>query len=171
MPNRIPLILIVALAAALIAAGCGDDDEEPTTTATTEETATGATGATGAEGASTEFAQQADDICREGNDEIDAEAQERFGDTQQEPSEDEQLSFAEEVVIPSVRSQIDEISTLTPPEGEEDTFDEFISQAQSDLDEIESDPTVLLQRGGGEDPFAETNELARELGLTVCGEG
>ena len=170
MPTRIPLILIVALTTALIAAGCGDDDEETTTTATTEESATGPTGATGGEGASTGFAQQADDICREGNDEIDAEAQERFGDTQ-EPSQDEQLSFAEEVVIPSIQSQVDEISALTPPEGEEDTFDEFISQAQSDLDEIESDPSVLLQQGGGEDPFAETNELARELGLTVCGEG
>lgn len=169
MPTRIPLILILALATALIAAGCGDDDEEPTTT-TTAESATGATGATGAEGATTEFAQQADEICREGNDEIDSAAQERFGASQQEPSQDEQLSFAEEVVIPSIGEQIEEISALTPPGGEEDTFNEFVDQAQSDLDEIESNPEVLLRSGGGEDPFAQTNELARELGLTVCGQ-
>jgi hypothetical protein len=170
MTTRMPLILIMALAAALITAGCGDDDEEPTTTTT--EAATGTTGATGAEGASSEFAQQADEICREGNQEIDDAARERFGDAQgQEPSQEEQLSFAEEVVIPSVEQQIDEVTALTPPEGEEDTFEEFSEQAASDLEEVKADPSVLLERGGGEDPFAETNQLARELGLQVCGQG
>jgi NAD(P)-dependent dehydrogenase (short-subunit alcohol dehydrogenase family) len=72
MLRRIPLLLLVSLAVALIAAGCGDDDDEPTTTETTE----AATGATGAE---SEFAQQANEICREGTDELDAAAQEQFG--------------------------------------------------------------------------------------------
>jgi hypothetical protein len=74
-------------------------------------------------------------------------------------------------VIPSVEDQIDQVTALTPPEGEEETFEEFSDQAASDLEEVKSDPSVLLERGGGEDPFAETNQLARELGLQVCGQG
>lgn len=167
MLTRIPLLLIVSLAAALITAGCGDDDEETTTT-TTEATATGATGATGAGGS--EFVQQADQICREGNKEINTEAQDFFGGSQQEPPPAEQEKFATDVLVPNIEQQIEDVSALTPPEGEEDLFDEFIDQARSDLDEAKSDPSLLLGQTG-DDPFAETNELATELGLKVCSQG
>ena len=164
MRIRLPLLLIVALATALIAAGCGDDDEETTTTtATTEATATGETGATGPQ---SEFAQQADEICREGDQEIDAQADETFGGQQQEPSQAEQQKFVEDVVIPNVEQQIEDVAALEPPEGEEDTFNEFVDQARSDLEEVKSDPSLVQGN-----PFSETNELAQELGLRACADG
>jgi hypothetical protein len=164
MSHRLLALLVAAIATALIAAGCGDDDED-TTTATTTEAATGETGATGPQ---SEFAQQADEICREGDQEIDARARETFGDQQQEPSQAEQQRFAEEIVIPNVEQQIEDVLALTPPEGEEELFDEFADQARSDLEKVQSDPSLITE---GSDPFAETNELARELGLQVCGQG
>jgi hypothetical protein len=166
MRIRLPLLLIVALAASLITAGCGGDDEETTTTTTTEATATGETGATGPQ---SEFAQQADEICREGDQEISQQEGEFFGDLPQgqEPPPQEIERFATDVLVPSIQGQIDEISELTPPEGEEDLAEQFVDQAREDLQEVEDDPSLLTQRGGT-NPFAETQELASELGLETC---
>jgi hypothetical protein len=168
MLTRTPLILIVALTAALIAAGCGDDDEDTTTTTATTEEA-GATGGTGATGPQSEFAQQADEICAEGDKEIDAEAQEFFGNAQQEPPQAEQERFAEEVVIPNVEQQIEDVAALPPPEGQEEQFDEFVDEARSAIDEVKADPSLVTSQGS-DDPFAETNQMAKELGLQVCGQ-
>jgi hypothetical protein len=171
MPRRIPLILIAALAAALIAGCGGDDDEEPTTTPT-EEAATGATGATGAADVSLERAElieQADEICAEGDRQIDAEAQEVFGGSQQEPPAAEQEAFVTETVIPNIQNQIDQLRDLDPPEEDAEEFTAILDEAQSALDDLEQDPGAFV--GGGEDPFAEVNQRAREFGLRDCGGG
>jgi hypothetical protein len=173
MLTRLPLLLIVALAAALIAAGCGDDDDdEATTPATTEEAATGATGATGAADVSPERAElieQADEICAEGDRQIDAEAQEVFGGSQQEPPAAEQEAFVTETVIPNIQNQLDQLRELDPPEEDADEFNAILDEAQAALDELEQDPGAFV--GGGEDPFAEVNQRAREFGLQDCGGG
>jgi hypothetical protein len=172
MPTRIPLILFVALATALIAAGCGGDDDEPTTTAATEGTATGATGATGAADVSPERAElieQADEICAEGDREIDAEAQDVFGNAQQEPPQAEQEAFVEDTVVPNIQDQIDQLRELDPPEEDADEFTAILDDAQAALDEVEADPSVLSRGSGGGDPFAEVNQRAQAFGLKACG--
>lgn len=139
------LILAALLATALIATGCGDDEEE----ALTQE----------------EWVAQADTICREGDQVINQEA-EALG--QGRPSPDELEQFTSETLVPEIQSQVDDIDELQPPEEIEADVDEFIDSAQSALDEIESDPSVLFS---DEDAFGETSELARDLGLEDCAEG
>jgi hypothetical protein len=167
MRKRLPYLLTAALASALIAAGCGDDDDEEPTTG-----ATGVTGASGAEPISeAEFVSRADEICREGEEAIDTAAEGFFGTApgQGEPPQEEQLRFAEEIGIPSIEQQIDDIAALPPPEGQEDLFNEFLDQARADLETVKQDPSLLLSDAGGE-TFADTNELAEELGLAQCAE-
>jgi hypothetical protein len=168
MLTRITALLALALAAGLIAAGCGDDDDETTTAATTT-TETGATGATGAATgeplSQDEFITQADQICADGDKEIDQQAQETFG--QGEPSDQEVEQFASETVVPNIQRQIDGIGALTPPEGDEDEVSAILDAAQEALDEIEQDPSSL-QSGN---PFKQANQLAQDYGLTECGDG
>jgi len=163
-------IVLVAclLAVGLIAAGCGGDDETTTTTAG----AGGASGATGVSGplSKEEWITKADAICKQGDQEIDQEAQQVFGGDQQ-PSQEEQEQFVTETALPNTQEQIDQIEALPPPEGDEDQVNAILDAAQSGIDETKADPSLLREGGGGADPFAEANKLAADYGLKVCGQG
>jgi hypothetical protein len=169
MLTRITALLALALAAGLIAAGCGDDDDETTTAAptTTETGATGATGAaTGEPLSQDEFIAQADAICKKGDQEINAVANETFSGGQ--PSQEEQEQFVTETVVPNIQKQIDGLSGLTPPEGDEDEVAAIVDAAQRAVDEVEQDPSSIGP-GTGAGPFAEANRLAEDYGLEECG--
>jgi hypothetical protein len=142
-------MLVAALAAALIAAGCGGDDDD-------DDIADRAA-----------LIQEADAICAEGDREIDAEAQDVFGGAQQEPPPAEQEAFVEDTVIPNIQDQIDQLRELDPPDEDADEFTAILDEAQAALDELEQDPAAFV--GGGQNPFAEVNQMAREFGLEECG--
>jgi hypothetical protein len=165
--SRIIAVLALALAAALIAAGCGGDDETTTTAAAPTTTTSGATGATGATGEALtkdEFLKQGNAICAAGNKEINA-AFNSLGSGQ--PSQQEAEQTVTDTVVPSIQGQIDDISALTPPAGDEEEVSAILDAAQSALDQVKEDPSALTQQGS--DPFKEANQLASEYGLTKCG--
>ncbi|HEX6116527.1 MAG TPA: hypothetical protein VFY99_05460 [Solirubrobacterales bacterium] len=170
MPKKLSMLLAVVLTTGLVAAGCGDDDDETTTssTTTTTEGTSGATGATGAEVSEERAAliEEADAICEQGDKEIDAEAQEVFGNSNQEPPASEQEAFVEDTVVPNIQDQLDQLSELDPPEEDAEEFQGIIDDAQAALDEVADDPSVI---GSGDDPFTEVNRRAQEFGLTACG--
>jgi hypothetical protein len=175
MLGRLMAVASLVLALALIAAGCGDDDDETTTAATTTPTTTtaGATGATGATGeplSHEEFVAQADAICEAGDEEIDSQAQEFFPEGGS-PGTAEEEAFVSEVLVPNIQEQIDGIRALTPPEGDEDEVAAILDAAQDAIDQLEDDPSAITGAGSGPDPFAEANQLARDYGLKVCGQG
>jgi hypothetical protein len=172
MPRTATAMLAASLAAGLIAAGCGDDDEDTTTAATTTETgATGATGVAGGEPLSkSEFIRQADEICREGDRQIDQRAEDFFGGLEQDPGSAELEEFASEVVIPNIQQQIDEIRSLTPPEGDDDEVSAILDAAQEGLDELEADPSSIDEGPDAGGAFAEANRLAQDYGLKECGD-
>jgi len=169
MRRTLTILAIAVLALGSVAAGCGGDDDETTTStisSTTEDS--GATGASGASDVSPERAAliaEADAICAEGDEEIDAAARETFANG--EPSAAEQEAFVEDTVVPSIQDQLDQLSELDPPEADADEFQSIIDGAQSALDEIEANPESL--GGGPDDPFADVNAQAQEFGLTKCG--
>lgn len=175
MFKRLPALLAAVLALGLIAAGCGGDDDEPTTTTTTEAAATGASGASGTSGPANvsperaELIEQADTICREGDEEIDAAAKERFGDTQKEPPVAEQESFIGDVVAPNIQGQLDELRELDPPEEDAEQWNTLLDDLEQALGEVEADPSVVT--GGEAGPFEDVNDQAQEFGLKVCGQG
>jgi hypothetical protein len=44
----------------------------------------------------------------------------------------------------------------------------IVDAAEEGVDEVEENPTSITAENGG--PFAKANRLAREYGLTTCGE-
>ena len=59
---------------------------------------------------------------------------------------------------------------LSDPDEGADEWNTFLEDAQSTLDEVEKDPSLVTQQfeGGGEDPFADVEKQAQELGLVQC---
>ncbi len=166
--KKLAMLFALVLATGLLAAGCGGDDEETTTVEPTTTTTEGATGATGAEVSEERAAliEEADAICAEGDEQIDAEGQELFGNSDEEPPAAEQEAFVEDTVIPNIQDQLDQLSELDPPEEDAEEFQAIIDEAQSALDELAEDPGALT---AGEDPFEGVNQRAEEFGLTACG--
>jgi hypothetical protein len=139
------LVLIVAVA------GCGggsDDSSSSTAAALSKE----------------DFLKQGNQICADGNKEIEAASSQVFSSGK--PSQDEMDAFVNDTLIPSVQSQVDAIRALGAPEGDEDQVNAILDAAQGAIDEAKADPTLLE---GNNDPFAETNKLANAYGLTECG--
>ncbi|MGH2923504.1 MAG: hypothetical protein ACRDKH_05690 [Solirubrobacterales bacterium] len=144
-------LLVIALAAGLIAGGCGDDDDDD--------------GGGGEALTEQEFITQADQVCRDGDAEIEAEEQQLFGEG--EPSQAEIERYATEIFVPGVQSQIDGIRELQPPEEIEGEVTEFLDTAETALDGVEEDPSAFGDEQA-EDPFAEATQMASDLGLKVC---
>ena len=160
MPRTAVTLLAAVLAVGLVAAGCGGDDDEDTTTAAT----TTETEAAGGEPLSKSgFIEQADQICREGDQEIDQEA-EQLGLGR--PSDQELEHFTTDTLVPGIQQQIDDLRALTPPEGDEEQITQFLDSAQKALDRLEQDPSLLLRESG--DPFAEVRQLGEEYGFEDC---
>ena len=165
MNRSMKLLALVAVGGALVVAGCGDDEETSSTTTTPE--ATVATGTGGGTLPKEEFITEADQICAAGDETITA-AGDSLG---QSPSNADLEQFTGDVIVPSIQSQYDAIAALPVPEGEEEQVDELLSALQSGIDELEADPSLITAGDSAESPFADANKLAKEFGLTDCGEG
>jgi hypothetical protein len=157
-PLKKPVIgLLAALVAiAAIVAGCGSSSDTTETTASISKA---------------EFLKQGNAICKAGNQEIN-EGFEKFskenGLNHKKPTEAQFEELSETVLIPSVSSQIEEVRNLGAPEGEEGEVDEFLTNAEAALEEVEEDPS-LISAEGKEEPFFTVNKEAAALGLTACG--
>lgn len=144
---RLPTILAGLLAAlALIAAGCGDDDESAPLT-------------------KEEFIAQADAICVAGDEEINAAAEEQFGDLTEEPPVSEQEAFLADVVAPSYEQRAEELRGLTPPEEDSEEVEALLTSLDELTTQISDDPGAVLE--ATEEP--EYAALAQEYGLQTCG--
>lgn len=137
--------LLLTLSPLFVACGGGDDapssaEPEPLTKA--------------------EFVTQAEEICAEGNQELEAAA-EQFS---AQPSEEEITQFAEDELVPNIQQQHDDIAALGAPEGDEDEVQAILDSLQEGIDAVEQDPASLLSG----DPFAEASDLADSYGLPKC---
>jgi hypothetical protein len=155
-----PLIALLAVAAAfaILVAGCGggSDSTSSETSSLTK----------------AEFVKQGNAICAKGNKAIE-EGFEKFVKEDnikqdQQPTKAQLTEVSEEVLIPNVQTEIEEIRALgLPSEGGEEA-DKVLKAAEKGLEEGEEDPAVLANETSG--TFAEANKLAREFGLVKCGE-
>jgi hypothetical protein len=84
------------------------------------------------------------------------------------PSKATEEKLVTDTVIPNIQSQIDQLSALPPPSGDEDQVQAILDEAQSALDNAEEDP-ILITGQGQSDPFVESNKLADTYGLDKCG--
>lgn len=137
------IVISLSLLLALVAAGCAGDDRL----------------------SKEEFVEQANAICEKGNDALEAAADELVQDG--EPSE-EDLEDLIDTAVENVGSQLDEIEELSPPEDMEEDVEDLIETAREELQDLEEAGSEAFTSGGN--PFEESNEKARELGLEECGE-
>jgi hypothetical protein len=145
------------LAIALIAAGCGGSSSSDSTASLTK----------------AEFVKQGNAICAIGNKQIEAGfesfAKENHLSENKQPTEAQAAEIAETVLIPAVTTQIEGIRALGVPSGEEDQVNAILDAAEEGIEKAEEDPGVLLS-SNGDNAFGKANKLAREYGLTTCGE-
>ena len=108
---------------------------------------------------------QADAACKSGNEALDKAGQKLFSDGS--PSTEEITQYVDESFVPTIEGELDAIRSLTPPEGDEETIDDILQAAQTSVENVKDDPS-LLESGN---PFKEADDLANEYGLKVCGQG
>jgi hypothetical protein len=145
------VVMLVAIVALLpVAAGCGSSKKS---TALSK----------------AEFLKRGNAICRRGNQEINRAAQKIFPNSHARPNQADEKKFATNTLIPSVQGQIDGIKALGAPKGDESKVKAIVTSAQTALEKGKKNP--LLLTSNKQDPFANTNKLAKAYGLTVCGSG
>jgi hypothetical protein len=146
-----------AIAAALIVAGCGSDNSTTDSTASLTKA---------------EFVKQGNAICAAGNKEINAGFEKFFKENEfgkkKQPTQAQFEEGAEEIVVPSVNKQIDELGELSAPEGEEEQFEALLENAEAQLEKGEEDASLLADENNN--LFASVNKEAKALGLTSCAE-
>jgi hypothetical protein len=114
-----------------------------------------------------EFKKQANAICAEGNQQLDAAAEQVFtGLTEgQEPSSDQLTAFAA-VAIPNVEQQVEGVAALEPPKSLKAKVNKLIKTARAAVAKVKADPSLLADEK--HDPFASANKQAKKLGLKEC---
>ncbi len=131
-----------------VVAGCGDDDDEQEAEAPTKE----------------EFVAEADKICADADEALADVALEQYPEGP--PTGDDAVAFAEDVFIPNLQGQHDDLAALTPPEGEEDAFADLLEQLQTGIDEIADDPERFVET----DALEDASVAASDFGLRSCGQ-
>jgi hypothetical protein len=141
----------------MIVAGCGGSDD-----------------GTAASGSLTkaEFIEKGNAICAQTNQQF----EEEFSEFEKEHSlsgtgelsNPELIEAAEDIFLPTITLQMEELRALDVPSGEESKVNELLNSAEKGLREAKEKPETLLVQGGG--PFAEANKLAKEYGLDKCAE-
>jgi hypothetical protein len=152
-------LALIAAVGALGVAGCGGDDDTSTSSTTAALTAD-------------QWATQADAICAQGDKDQQAAIQDFFQQqgipANQQPSDAQLEQLATDVIIPTIEQQINAIKALPVPEDEADQVNAFLDQADSDLAALKDDPSQIT---GNANPFADTAQLAGDLGLKNCASG
>jgi hypothetical protein len=148
--RRMATALVLSAATVSLAAGCGGDSADDTT-------------ATEASISKSEFISQADAICKQGNQAIN----EAFGAIPKGASRDELTAVVSDTVVNESQGMIDQIKALGAPQDDEDQVDAILSAAQEATDSVVADPSQVVDRKAP-DPYAETNKLSDEYGLSEC---
>ena len=149
--------LFAALAVLALIAGCGSGGGSTTTETTSSLT-------------KAEFVKQGNAICAKGSKEIN-EGFEEFVEENglsktKAPPKPVQEEAVETVLIPRISKEIESIRALGPPDEEAEAV---LDAAEEALEKGEEDPIQFLKEESS-GPFAKANKLAREYGLTKCGE-
>jgi hypothetical protein len=166
-------VTLVALAALVaVVAGCGGGGSSSSSTAGDSTTSGGSTEADsgGAAPSKAAFIKEADKLCSKAeaelSEEVIAYAEDNGIDIEkeEEPSEDQQTEIYEQIVLPNIARQAEELEALTPPAGEEETVEDITSTLTSEVEEAEEDPSNL-----DSGTLEGAAKKAQAYGLTSCG--
>ncbi|HUF84930.1 MAG TPA: hypothetical protein VMQ81_10105 [Acidimicrobiia bacterium] len=117
-----------------------------------------------------EYKAEANQICEDAGDEIDAIFETAFeGVESEEDIDPAAFEAAINEAIPVFREAIDDIGGLEGPSALERKVDKLLDQYSEVVDEIEDDPQGAFE--SDEDPFEAADKRARKLGLRRCAQG
>ncbi|MGN6256121.1 MAG: hypothetical protein ACTHN3_00015 [Solirubrobacterales bacterium] len=158
MSKRVIALLAALAALAMIVAGCGGGSESSESTSSLTKA---------------EFVKKGNAICAKGSKEIN-EGFEKFVKENglsktKAPPKAVQEEAVETVLIPRIRKEIEDIRALGTPAEEGAEAEAVLDAAEEALEKGEEDPIQFLKEESA-GPFAKANKLAREFGLTKCGE-
>ncbi|MGH2938967.1 MAG: hypothetical protein ACRDPE_12705 [Solirubrobacterales bacterium] len=166
--RKIAAALFCVLAMAVVVAGCGGGSSSSTDGGSTSGGSTEADSG-GAAPTKAAFIREGDEICtddeNELNKEVEAFAKENNLDlSKEELSSDQETELFQEVVLPNISEQAEELAELTPPEGDEETIEELTDTLSSEVEEAED--------AGGKpatDTLAGATKMAKAYGFKSCG--
>ena len=154
MSKRLFALLVGALTLlALVAAGCGGGGDSSGGEALTK----------------AEFIKQGDEICKQGEAQLEEETEEFAEDNNvdtENPTRAQQEEVIKTVVAPALRKQAEELGELGAPSGEEEAAEEIVTSLEEGSDAMEEDPGKLLE---GNNPVEKASTLAKEFGFKECG--
>lgn len=167
MSKRGPIALLAGvLAAVLILVGCGGGGSDDSTS-TSSDSSTAAL-------SKAEFIKKADAICTAGGkrtqEEFAAYTKEKKLTGKQEPTPAQLTEVSDEIQVPALKRQAEEIRALGAPTGEEDQVNKLVDAIDEGIENVEAaDPKEAL--ASLSTLFAEADKLAAAYGLKVCGQG
>jgi hypothetical protein len=163
LSKRLIAVLVGVFAIGALVAGCGGGSDSTGSESTGSESGTALTKA--------EFISQGDAICEQGNEEIEAGAEEFAEENEidtQNPKTAQQEELVSEVIVPNLKKQAEEIDALGAPSGEEAEVEAIVEALETGTGDIEDEPGTLVE--GNAASFDKANKLAKEFGFKVCGE-
>ncbi len=116
-----------------------------------------------------EFVKRANAACVAGDAELEKAGADLVKSAQ--PKTQEIADFFLKEAVPIARRKLDQIEELNPPADKREAVKEMLAAGREAIDEVEGgledDPDAYLT-AKGPDPFADFDEMARELGLDRC---
>jgi hypothetical protein len=142
--------------ACLLLAGCGSGGSTTTTESSTSIS-------------KSEFVAKGNAVCAAGDRTQEAKV-EAFLRAQglkanEEPTKAQLVEVTEAVFVPSVQNQIDGLTALGAPSGEEQRVNSALTGAQEAIDKIRANPQMAFAK---EPPFHAAAQELHALGLTKC---
>jgi hypothetical protein len=145
-------MLVGVAALAVLVVGCGGGDDS-----SSEETLTKA-----------QYVNEATAICSQGGKETAKELSVYLKKNNlAQPNEAQAGKAIEVVVLPAFRSQVEELSELQAPEGDEAQIESMLQSLETGLDDGADDPENFFKQADSE--FAKGVEMANKYGIEGCG--
>jgi hypothetical protein len=167
--RKLSAALLALIAVALAAAGCGGGGSSSGGTTGGSNTG-GSTESESDGGGPTKvaFIKEGDQVCSKAESELTKEVKEFAKEHNiplggEAPSEAQQIELFQQVILPNIGKQGEELAALTPPAGDEATVEELTSTLEDEVKEAEE------EGGLGEKALAGATKLAKAYGFKTCG--
>jgi hypothetical protein len=152
------------VAIAVIATGCGGGGDTSSSSGSAD------SGGGSDNPTKAEFISQGDAICKKGNSDIQTEAKsyakENGINLKKKPTKEQLDEISENVVVPSLRNQLEALKELGIPSEGEEVVEELLESLEEGIEKGEEDPSAFVGEGT---VLVKADKLAKEYGFKECG--
>ncbi len=166
--SRLAAALVALVALVAVVTGCGGGSSSSSTGGGSTSGGSTEADSSGAAPTKATFIEEADKVCGDAEDELTEEIVE-FAEEHNipiekgEPTEGQQTELFQDVVLPNIARQAEELAALTPPEGDEETIEDLTSTLEGEVTEAEE------EGGVSETALQGATKKAKAYGFKTCG--